>query len=134
QPAPPPPPAPVAWEDAPLTPGTWRYADGAARYGVAGQAPLASLACNAAARTISLSRHGTGITVPVLAVTTSYGKRQLPGVVGAEGVTARLTASDGLTDWMVYSRGRIRIDVSGQPPLTLPAWAEIARVVEDCRK
>uniref|UniRef100_UPI003CCB774D hypothetical protein n=1 Tax=Edaphosphingomonas laterariae TaxID=861865 RepID=UPI003CCB774D len=141
-PAPPPPPAPVApppapavpWEDAPLTPGTWTYAGGTARFGVAGQAPLASLACDAASRSLILSRHGTGATAAAIQVTTSYGRRQLAGAASTTGVSARIAGSDGLGDWMAYSRGRIRLDVAGQPPLTLPSWAEISRVVDDCRK
>jgi len=138
-PAPPPPPPapPVAWEDAPLTPGTWTYGGGTARYGVAGQTPVATLACDRATRTLALSRHGAvGVVgaASAIDVTTSYGKRRLPAAADTAGMTARITASDGLADWMAFSRGRTRLEAAGQPPLTLPAWAEISRVIEDCRK
>ncbi|WP_380873350.1 hypothetical protein [Sphingomonas sp. DBB INV C78] len=136
-PAPAPPPAvapPVAWEDAPLTPGTWTYGNGIARFGTSGQAPLASLACDRAARSLTVARHGATVPAAAIMVTTSYGKRQLAAAAATDGINARLAASDGLADWIAYSRGRIRLDVAGLPPLTLPAWAELTRVVEDCRK
>ncbi|PTD22924.1 hypothetical protein [Sphingomonas fennica] len=133
-PAPPPPPSPLAWEDAPLTPGDWRYDRGTARFGVAGQPAELVLACQAD-RTILLSRAApAGSTANGIDVTTSYGKRRLPATPAAQGLTARLAASDGLLDWMAFSRGRFRIDTEGLPALTIPAWAEVARVVEDCRK
>jgi hypothetical protein len=34
---------------------------------------------------------------------------------------------------MAYSRGRIGVTVSGTSPLIVPAWPEVARLVEDCR-
>ena len=138
QPAPaPPPPPPVAWEDAPLTPGIWTYANGAARFGVGGQASPLVLRCDAMSRSVLLTRlaPATAVRQGTMDITTSYGKRRLPAAAdGAGGMVARLTSADGLLDWMAFSRGRIRIDVTGQPALTVPSWAEIARVVEDCRK
>jgi len=44
-----------------------------------------------------------------------------------------LPAYDGLLDAMSFSRGRIAVTVSGTPMLVVPAWPEVARVVEDCR-
>lgn len=135
-PAPPPPP-PVAWEDAPLTPGSWTYAGGVARFGVSGQAAPFTLACDPVARGVTLTRlaPASAVTQGTIDVTTSFGKRRLPAIAdGAGGLAARLAATDGLLDWMAFSRGRVRIEASGQQPLTLPAWAEIGRVVEDCRK
>jgi hypothetical protein len=136
-PPPPPPPPPVAWEDAPLTPGDWTYAGGVARFGLAGQAAPFTLACDRAARSVTLVRlaPAAAVTQGAMDVTTSFGKRRLPATAdGKGGLAARLTAADGLLDWMAFSRGRIRIETTGQPPLTLPSWAEIGRVVEDCRK
>lgn len=134
-PLPPPPPQapPVAWEDAPLSPGTWLYRAGVASFGPAGAAPSATLVCDAASRTVTLAVAHVGAG-EAIDVTTSYGKRRLPAIAGAGNMTARLAANDGLLDWMAYSRGRFRIDVAGAGPLTLPAWPEIARTIEDCRK
>ncbi len=48
-------------------------------------------------------------------------------------LVAARAASDGVLDQMAYSRGKIGVEAQGAAPLGLPAWAEIARVVEDCR-
>lgn len=121
-PAPPPAPAP-GWEDSPLTEGSWSYAGGEARFVSAGGAPLLTLRCDAAGRRILLVRQGSGGGRMVVRTTT--GARTLSG--------AGLPAADPLLDAMVFSRGRFAVEAEGQPPLILPAWAEPARVVEDCR-
>jgi hypothetical protein len=46
---------------------------------------------------------------------------------------AELAAFDPLLDALATSRGRIGVIVAGTPALVVPAWAELARVVEDCR-
>jgi len=38
-----------------------------------------------------------------------------------------------LLDAMALARGRFAVEVAGYPALYLPNWAEVARVVEDCR-
>ena len=51
--------------------------------------------------------------------------------------TGRLTIDlanfDPLLDSLVSSHGRIAFSVAQRPPLVVPPWAEVARVVEDCR-
>ena len=48
-------------------------------------------------------------------------------------VAVRLAADDRLLDAMIFSRGRFTIEQPGTAPTVLPPWAELARVVEDCR-
>jgi hypothetical protein len=138
-PAPPPPapapPAPaVGWEDAPASPGDWRYreegAGSAASFGTA-QDPQFVISCGAN-RQVSLSRRGAA-GGSSLVVRTSFGDRSLPGAALDGGVTASLAASDPLLDWMVFSRGRFAVEAEGSPRLVIPAWPEPARVIEDCR-
>ena len=66
---------------------------------------------------------------------TSSATRNLPA--SFDPATARITAQlcgvDPLLDAIAFSRGRIGVGVGGTPALVLPAWPEIARVVEDCR-
>jgi hypothetical protein len=38
-----------------------------------------------------------------------------------------------MLDKLAYSLGRTMIEASGTPTLILPAWPEVARVIEDCR-
>ena len=48
-------------------------------------------------------------------------------------VTAEILPNDAILDAMAFSRGRILVDAEGQQPVILPTWAEITRIVEDCR-
>ncbi|MBY9064223.1 hypothetical protein K7957_14875 [Sphingomonas yunnanensis] len=135
-PAPAPAPTPLAadWQDWPRTPGTWRYARDAAgtmaSFGVGGAA-VATARCDRAARAMTLTRIG-GVRAP-LTVRTSATTRTLPAAAVVNGAAATLPASDRLLDAMVFSRGRFTLEQSGSAPLVLPPWAELARVIEDCR-
>lgn len=151
RPAPPrtPPPAPVAppriapapvaadWRDWPATPGNWSYARDAAgsvaSFGADGT-PLATLRCDLANRRLFLSRAGS-VATPLTVRTTSLVRALPVGATGGEPpyVAALLPAADPLLDAMAFSRGRFALEQAGQPPLVLPAWAEVGRVIEDCR-
>lgn len=159
-PAPPPPPPPIAapaprpapavvaasgdWRDWPLTPGDWRYQPGefgksSARFGAAGAGFVFAVACDARTRTITLST--VGLPGPqAMTIRTSSTQRTLPTASMARADAwppltsdARLPANDPLLDAMGFSRGRFVVEQPGQTPLVIPAWAEILRVVEDCR-
>lgn len=114
----------------PLSPGTWRYAvvDGGstASFGVAGS-PALVIRCEKAKRTIRITR--TGATAGTLTITTSYAGRALPLAAGV----ASLAAADPFLDRIAFSRGRVSYGAPGLPLLMTPAWAEPARVFEDCR-
>ncbi|MFM6951071.1 MAG: hypothetical protein ACKOW1_08640 [Novosphingobium sp.] len=140
-PAPAPLPAPAAdWRDAPLTPGTWRWSaasgQSAASFERAGEPPLVVLRC-AAPGTIQLTHAAAAATQPTpLAVTTSSGTFPLmtdPVIAGTSSVAVTLPARAPVLDAMAYSRGRFVIEVAGLAPSYLPAWPEVARVIEDCR-
>ena len=69
-------------------------------------------------------------------VRTESQTRSLPAVTakGAPPATeTRLSANDRLLDAMALSKGRFAIEVPGTPTLYLPSWAEVTRVIEDCR-
>lgn len=139
-PAPPPPPAAkptigADWRDWPLTPGDWRYRAGSATYGVVGGAPLATLRCDLTARRVTLSRTGTAPTTLTLRTTSAV--RAIPATPdsAAPGMLAMaFAANDSFLDALGFSRGRFVIEGGGLPVLVIPAWPEILRVVEDCRK
>lgn len=143
RPAAPPPPPPVAtfrdWRDAPQTPGDWRYEQrgegGFARYG-AGTSTVFALACNRSAGTISLIRSGaSSVSLPMSIATTSEIRAlsAQPAPQGQPQLVVTLGAQDALLDAMAFSRGRFAVEVNGLPTLYLPAWAEVGRVIEDCR-
>lgn len=127
------------WRDVPLTAGTWTWTIAAARstasFGLAGQVPLVQLTCLTKG-TVQLAHLGAAASPIPLGITTSSGTFPLmsdPVSPGASGITATLPAGAAVLDAMAHSRGRFVIDVPGQPPSYLPAWPEVARVVEDCR-
>lgn len=142
-PAPAPPPAPLPqlsadWRDWPLAPGTWRYLPGTpvseARYGLP-QAVQFVVRCDAAKRQVTLMRAGSTTELTVTASTRSA--RFPAGHIDDRGAVMSgviLSANDGFLDVIAFSRGRIAITSPGLPGIALPAWAEPARAIEDCRK
>ena len=143
-PAPPPRPVPLAadWRDWARTPGDWRYnatpTDTVATYGAATGKPALSMTCNRAARQVTLTTAGT--TATAMTIRTTSVTRALPGrVIANTGVwapivlQATLPATDPLLDAMAFSRGRFVVEQAGSPPVVLPAWAEVGRVIQDCR-
>jgi hypothetical protein len=124
--SPPLPPA-VGWEDAPLTPGDWSYRrDGGGTEAVFAGAdgPLFSLSCDGRGR-IHLRRAGG--TASPMTVATSFGERRL------EDEGAGVPADATLLDELAFSRGRLLVRSPGAADLVVPAWPEIARVIEECR-
>lgn len=56
-----------------------------------------------------------------------------PSSDGRPLLIVELAAQDRLLDAMAFSRGRFAVETGGLPTLYLPAWAEVTRVIEDCR-
>ena len=132
------PPAAVDFTYAMPLAGSWSYAavtgGSEATFRNASALPQLVIRCTRATRRVSLSKPAA-TAVPSLGVWTSSASRSLPA--SFDPATARLTAQvaayDPLLDALAFSRGRIAVSVGAGPPLVLPAWPEIARVVEDCR-
>jgi len=118
--------------------GNWSYAattDGSeATFGTSSALPQLTIHCTKATRRIAISRPASG-AAPFLNVWTSSQTRQLPASFNpmTNRITADVAAYDSLLDAIAFSRGRFGVAVSGAPALVVPAWAEPARVVEDCR-
>lgn len=138
--APPPPapkPAPLAgdWQDWPLTPGTWRYAREAggtrAVFGQRNGAPQLSLRCDLAGRRVILSR--PGVATGAMTIRTSSTTRAVPVQVATGAAEAVFAAREPLLDAIAFSRGRVAIQQQGAPTLVIPPYAEVGRVIEDCR-
>jgi len=92
------------------------------------------LRCDQAARTVSIVRTGVPAAAPVLSIWTSSLARSVPSsFLATKELTAALAASDPLLDSIAFSRGRFATAASGAPIATVPATAEPARVIEDCR-
>ncbi len=139
---PPPPPAPEYdnWLDAPASAGNWTYRDGAtssfALFGQPGQGARFGMECNKNSRTVRLVRAGSASNAVPMRIRTETAQRMLtatPATNGQATLTVDLNASDRLLDAMAFSRGRFAVETSGLETLYIPAWAEVTRVIEDCR-
>jgi hypothetical protein len=123
------------WRDVALTPGTWTYQPGKdgsiAAYAVAGRAAVFTIRCEMAGRMVALQRPGA-VGAGTATLTTSYGERKLATGAILDGIGWRMAARDPGLDQIAFSRGRFVVEGIG-PRLVLPAWAEVARVIEDCR-
>ena len=131
-----PPPAPVEWQYRPATPGTWSYrtegAGSAATFSSPASGTLLSVRCDPAAGRVSFLRAGAG--QGSLTIRTSFGAVSWPATSSSSGIFAVRAASDTVLDQIAYSRGRFAVEAQGLETLILPAWAELGRVIEDCRR
>ena len=118
--------------------GTWSYAttaDGSeATFANASGFAQLWMHCSRAARQVSIAKPATA-AAPSISVWTSSLTRSVPASFNAATgrLTINLAANDPLLDAIANSRARLAFAVSPQPPLVVPAWAEPARVIEDCR-
>ncbi len=127
--------------DAPSTPGSWRYESSASGplavfIGSQGRGDFV-LSCDPAGGPIRFWRAGASPAPRIMSIRTETATRSFQ-VVQAEDtnpyLTTSISGSDPLLDAMALSKGRFAVEVEGQTPLYLPAWAEVSRVIEDCRE
>ena len=123
----------VEWRDAPESSGTWSYVVDAggstAIFGKAGAPADLTIRCDRAGRTIIVTRSGSA--TGMMTIATSYTEGSWPLVGNA--LAVRFRADDPFLDKIAFSRGCFSVAAPGMPTLILPAWAEPARVIEDCR-
>jgi hypothetical protein len=139
QPSPPPVVTPLAsdWNQWPFTLGDWAYRkDGVgsiALFGPVGADALLTLRCDRTrgAMYLSISGAGDAATIRTTTLTRTIPLRSTGGDAGY--VASQLAPSDAMLDAMVFSRGRFVVDRAGATPLVVPPYAELGRVIEDCR-
>ena len=73
----------------------------------------------------------TPLTIRTSEMTRSVATQRAAGAVPQ--VVARFALDDRLLDAMAFTRGRFTVEQPGATPLVLPPWAEVGRVIEDCR-
>jgi hypothetical protein len=118
--------------------GSWVYSQtpggSEASFLNASALPQLTIRCTRATRRVTISRPATG-AAPFLTVWTGAQTRGLPASFNpaTHRLSADVAANDALLDAIAFSRGRFGISVSGAAALVVPAWAEVARVIEDCR-
>ena len=129
------------WRDWALTPGAWVYRQDArgsiALFGRPGADADFTIRCDRLAGQIFLSRKGAAPGNAPLTIRTSSTLRTL-GTQPTGGtlpyMAAAMSGSDPLLDAIGFSRGRFVVEQATLPVLVIPAWAEVLRVVEDCRR
>lgn len=135
--APPPPVASSDWRDWPITPGTWSYRADArgsvAMFGAVGADALFVVRCDRAGNAVYLSRPGDARAMVVRTSTTARTLTAQPTPGTPAYSAASVGARDALLDAMGFSRGRFVVEAAPLETLVIPAWAEMLRVVEDCR-
>jgi len=128
---------PDNWMDLPDTPGTWRYerlaAGSAATFVGRDNAALARLACQPANRSIVLSLPEPAARSYAAEIRTETMTMTLPLSTPDGRPVISLPSNLSLLDAMALSKGKFAIGAEGMAPLTLPSWAEVSRVIEDCR-
>ncbi len=138
------PPLPADWRDLPVAPGAWSYraitGGTIATFGLPGQPAQLSFGCDLATHRISVARASSLPPERIsgqMIVHTSFGRTPWPVVAGTGATGAYATAiragNDGAFDSIAFSRGRFAIEAPGAMPIAVPGWAEVSRVIEDCR-
>ena len=140
-PSPTPPPTLANWMDAPQTPGNWYYRAGGgttrALFGEPNTDAQFALTCYPERRSITLARAGTAAAAVGMRLRTETADRVLtaqPSQAELPSIIATVAAADPILDAMAFSKGRFAVEASGMPPLYLPSWPEVTRVIEDCRR
>jgi hypothetical protein len=122
----------------PAVAGSWAYqkvvGGSSARFIDAGGIARVTLQCALATRQVTIA-HTSAAPSATLFVWTSSLSRSLAARFEANAVrvSATLAMMDPLLDAMAFSRGRFAVQLAGSSALVVPASAEAARVVEDCR-
>jgi hypothetical protein len=127
------------WADAPLSSGGWRYeGDGTVSRALFGDNPFRPamvIACDRGQGRIGIAVRGTPPGPRRMEVLTETAQAALTAASepAVEGVAAILAPADPLLDAMALSKGRFAVTVDGAGMLIVPSWAEVSRVIEDCR-
>ena len=128
------------WLSQPQTPGDWIYiAESGETLALFDEGDVAVhlfvLRCDKQSRRIGIARRGTTDKPLVMRIRTETRERVLSAsqVPNNRLIAAEVDASDPLLDAMALTRGRFAVEVEGMEPLYIPAWAEVTRVIEDCR-
>lgn len=144
-PSPMPAPAPENWMDVARTPGDWTYRDlgfGTQALYSDGKTEKFVIQCmvdDPASQTkrLGLMRPGDFDAQNQFIVRTESATRAIGAAPTnferGNGLIAFVAARDPILDAMALTKGRFAVETSGMPTLYLPAWAEVTRVIEDCR-
>ncbi len=119
--------------------GSWSYSTdsqgrSSARFDTANGTAELTIRCTRSTRRIAILKPASGPSQS-LWIWTSARSVTLPATWDAstKQIQVELGAYDPILDAIASSLGRIGFSSSGLAALVVPPWAEVARVVEDCR-
>jgi len=118
--------------------GTWNYSVSAigseANFLNTSALPQLTIRCTKATRRVTVAKPATRAAA-MMTVWTSSAVRAVPASFNplTNRISIEIVSNDPLLDSLAFSRGRVGITVGTTPSLVVPAWPEVARVVEDCR-
>jgi hypothetical protein len=96
--------------------------------------PQLTIRCTRATRRVAIQKPAAAASPSLWVWTSSQSKILLATYDPASArVSAELAPFDPLLDAIASSRGRIGVSSSGLAALVAPPWAEVGRVIEDCR-
>ncbi len=122
-----------------LAAGEWVYRrderGSVALFGVSGENAKVTLRCDTSRKRVYLAREGSATIGKTVIRSSSSMKEFAANPTGGTPpyLASEIMPNDPILDAMAFSRGRIAIEVTGQPPVAIPSWAEITKIVEDCR-
>jgi hypothetical protein len=127
--------------DWPISAGDWVYRNddrgSVALFGPAGRDALVTMRCDRGRGKIFLARADeTGTGGGAMTLRSSSALKQFnaqPTGATPPYIAVEFAPSDPFLDAIVFTRGRIAIEAAGQQSIAIPVWAEIAKIVEDCR-
>ena len=131
------------WIDAPRTEGLWAYSASqlsTGRYSIADYlnpdgSRQFTMMCSPSGNVI-LQRWVSSVGALPLTIRTETTESTLTAPRDPEGrsmVAVPVRGNDRLLDAIALTRGRFAVETPDRPTLYLPAWAEVTRVIEDCR-
>jgi hypothetical protein len=138
-PAPAQPPQSGAWIDWPIAPGFWVYRQddrgSIALFGAANADATITLRCDRGRQKLYLARAGNGAaaTMTIRSSQTLKSFNAVPTGGNPSYLATEIAPNDRILDAVAATRGRIAIEVQGMPPIAIPIWSEVPRVIEDCR-
>jgi hypothetical protein len=118
--------------------GSWNYSTTAtgseASFLNPSALPQLTIRCTRASRQITIAKPATAAAA-TMTIWTNSSVRAVPASFNplTQRVSIEIVSNDPLLDSLAFSRGRLGVTVAGSPSLVVPAWPEVARVVEDCR-
>jgi hypothetical protein len=127
------------WTDLSVSNGGWQYeSDGTISRALFGDNPFRPamvIACNRGQGWVGIAVRGTPPGPRRMEILTETAQRAMTAANQPEvdGVAATLAPGDPLLDAMALSKGRFAVAVEGASMLIVPSYAEVSRVIEDCR-